>query len=492
MMDGIMTKSDDVQTDETLDPNDWDAMRALGHQMIDDMMTHIQTLPEQPVWKEMPQHVRDYFKQPLPLEPQPEANVYQDFMEYIFPYPLGNLHPRFWGWVLGTGTPLGALAEFLAAIMNSNTGGGNHAANLVEEQVLDWVKELYHFPAESSGLLVSGASMANLVGLTVARNTLAGYNIRKEGIRPGHRMIVYASSEVHSCMQKNVELLGMGSDSLRLIPTNDAYEIDIAALEAVIKQDRNAGLHPLCIVGNAGTVNTGAFDNLNALADIAARENMWFHVDGAFGSLVVITEDYHHLTAGMDRADSIAFDFHKWMYMPFEIGGAIVRHRDDHYKAFTLTPTYLTHGDRGTSAGEHWFSDYGVQLSRGFRALKAWMSLKNHGLKKYGRLIQQNIEQVNYLISLIENDAELEITAPSPINIACFRFVQEHLDNERLNKLNQEIIYELHERGIAVPSYAILDGIYSIRVANTNHRTRHKDFDLLVSAVKEIGNELAV
>lgn len=486
-----MTIPDGIQTDETLDPNDWDAMRELGHQMIDDMMHHIQTLRDQPTWQEMPQHVKDYFKQPLPEEPQSESLVYQDFVENVLPYPLGNLHPHFWGWVLGTGTPMGALAEFLSAMMNSNTGGGNHAANLVEEQVLDWVKEIYHFPAESSGLLVSGTSMANLVGLTVARNTLAGYDIRKEGIRDDHRMTVYASSEVHSCVQKNIELLGMGSDSLRLIPTNDAYEIDIDALKLAIAEDRNAGLQPLCIVGNAGTVNTGAFDDLNALANIAQREKMWFHVDGAFGSLVAITEDYHHLTAGMKRADSIAFDFHKWMYMPFEIGGVIVRHPDDHYNAFTLTPIYLTHGNRGISTGERWFSDYGVQLSRGFRALKAWMSLKNHGIKKYGRLIQQNIEQVNYLLSLVEKDPELEVTAPSPINIACFRFIKEGVDDQRLNQINEEIIYELHERGIAAPSYAILNDIYSIRVANTNHRTRYEDFAMLVQAVKEIGNELA-
>ena len=486
-----MTIPDDIRTDETLDPNDWDAMRAIGHQMIDDMMDYVQTLRDRSTWQEMPQHVRDYFKQPLPQEPQSEADVYQDFRENVMPYPLGNLHPRFWGWVLGTGTPMGALAEFLSATMNSNTGGGNHAANLVEEQVLDWIKEMYHFPPESSGLLVSGASMANLVALTVVRNTLAGYDIRKEGIRANHRMTVYASSEVHSCMQKNVELLGLGSDSLRLIRTNADYEIDVDALQATIIADRKAGFHPICIISNAGTVNTGAFDDLNALADIATREKMWFHVDGAFGSLVAITEDYHHLTNGMDRADSLAFDFHKWMYMPFEIGGTIVRHKDAHYNAFTLTPTYLTHSNRGTAAGDRWFSDYGVQLSRGFRALKAWMSLKNHGIQKYGRLIQQNIEQINYLLSLLENDPEFEITAPSPINIACFRFVKEGLDNEQLNILNRDIIYELHERGIAVPSYAILNGIYSIRVANTNHRTRHEDFDVLVRAVKEIGHELA-
>jgi glutamate/tyrosine decarboxylase-like PLP-dependent enzyme len=334
--------------------------------------------------------------------------------------------------------------------------------------------------------------MANFVGIAVARNAKAEINIREEGVGAVPRqMVMYASDQVHSCSQKAAELLGLGRKALRLVPTNEYHQIDLEKLQAAIAQDRAEGHYPFCIIGNAGTVNIGGFDDLNALADLAQAENMWFHVDGAFGAFVAITEAYAHLAAGMNRADSIAFDLHKWMYMPIEIGCTLVRDQDAHYEAFTLTPIYLTHGTRGASAGERWFSDYGLQLSRGFRALKAWMSIKHHGFKKYQRLIQQNIEQVMYLSRLVEATPQLELTAPTISNIVCFRYVIDGWSTERLNTLNQNIMYELHERGIAVPSYTTLNGVYALRVANVNHRSRLEDFDALVTAVVNIGQELS-
>lgn len=477
--------------EESLDPKDWNAFRKLGYQMIDDMTNLLETIDEKPVWEPLSNEIHEKFQQPLPTESSSEEEVYQEFVENILPYPMGNIHPRFWAWVIGTGTPMGAAAEFLAAAMNPNVGGGDHVANLVEKQVLDWCKAMFHYPMESSGLLVSGGSMANFVGLTVARNTMAGYDIRNEGIHPDHRLTMYASQEVHSSVHKAVEILGMGRQSLRLIPTNSAYEIDLNALQKAIAEDRSNGCQPICVIGNAGTVNTGAFDNFNALADIASREKMWFHVDGAFGSMVALTQDYKFLVDGMERADSLAFDLHKWLYMPIEIGATLVRNDDQHYNAFTYTPTYLTHGTRGLSSGERWFADYGLQLSRGFRALKAWMSFKNYGTRKYGRIIQQNIEQIHYLAAQVEASPELELMAPVPSNIACFRFVVDGVPEAALDDLNREIIYELHEQGIAIPSYAILNDRYAIRVANTNHRSRYEDFDILLEAVKRIGHRLA-
>lgn len=478
--------------EETLDPVDWQTMRELGHRMVDDMMAYLQTIRERPVWQPVPQDVKTRFKRSMPLEPQEPAQVYQEFVENILPHPMGNIHPRFWGWVMGNGTPFGMLAEMLAAGMNPNLGGGEHVANYVEIQVLNWCKEMLGYPAEASGLLVSGGSMANLVGLTVARNTKAEFDLRRQGVQASPRkMTLYGSQEMHSSIQKAVELLGLGSDALRQIPVNDDFQIDIPALEAAISKDREADYYPFCIVGNAGTVNTGAIDDLNELADICQQQKLWFHVDGAFGAFAVLSPSLRFLLAGMERADSLAFDLHKWMYMPYEVGCTLVRRGEAHRQAFSLTPDYLAHtGERGLAAGSIWFSDFGVQLSRGFRALKVWMSLKEHGVRKYGRLIQQNIDQARYLANLVDAAPELERLAPVPLNVVCFRFKADHLDEEALNRLNQELLIQLHESGIAVPSYTTLAGKYALRAAITNHRSRKEDFDALVNAVSRLGNKL--
>jgi len=482
----------DQLKEETLDPQDWDAMRALGHRMVDDMMTYLQNVRERPVWQAMPERVKENLKKPLPIDPQSPEDAYQDFVENVLPYPLGNIHPRFWGWVMGGGTPFGVLAEMLAATMNPNLGGGEHVANNVELQVLDWCKEMLGFPLSASGLLVSGGSVANLVGLTVARNTLAGFDIRQHGLPAApKRLVLYGSVEIHSSINKAVEMLGLGEDALRLIPVNDQFQIDLAALEKAIAADQAAGLLPFCIIGAAGTVNTGAIDPLNALADIAQREKLWLHIDGAFGSLAAISPELRPLVAGLERADSIAFDLHKWMYMPFEVGCVLVREAEAHHSAFNLNPKYLAHYTRGAASGSHWFTEYGPQLTRGFRALKVWLSIKEHGIAKYGRLIKQNVDQCKYLTQLIEASADLELLAPTALNIVCFRFKAANLDEKALNQLNEKIMMELHEQGIAVPTYTILNGKFAIRVANTNHRSRLEDFDVLVSEVRRLGKEFS-
>ncbi len=476
--------------EESLDPQDWDEMRALGHRMVDDMLTYLQTVRERPVWQPTPDRVKEQLKAPLPVEPQGAAEAYQDFVDQILPYPLGNIHPRFWGWVIGTGTPFGVLAEMLAATMNPNMGGGDHVANEVERQVLDWCKELLGFPPDSSGILVSGGSMANFVGLTVARNTLAGFDVRRHGVAAALQpMTFYGSVEMHSCLQKAVELLGLGDEALRRIPVNAAYQIDLGALEEAIQADRAAGRRPIGVIGNAGTVNTGAIDDLNSIADLCQREQLWFHVDGAFGALAAVSPELRPLLQGMERADSIAFDLHKWMYMPIEVGCTLVRSEEAHRRAFSLTPEYLSHFERGAAGGSRWFNDYGLQLTRSFRALKVWLSLKEHGIEKYGRVIQQNVDQCRYLVGLIEAAPELELLAPAPLNIVCFRYTAPGFDEAALNRLNQEIMFELHEQGLAVPSYTLLDGRFAIRVAHTNHRTRYADFDLLVREVVRLGQE---
>jgi glutamate/tyrosine decarboxylase-like PLP-dependent enzyme len=477
--------------EESLDPQDWVELRALSHRMVDDMLTYLQTVRERPVWQPTPDWVKEQLKAPLPVEPQSAAEAYQDFVDQVLPYPLGNIHPRFWGWVMGTGTPLGAMAEMLAATMNPNMAGGDHVANDVERQVLDWCKEMLDFPRDASGILVSGGSMANFVGLAVARNTLAGFDVREKGVAAAPQpMTFYGSVEMHSSLQKAVELLGLGNEALRRIPINANYQIDLDALERAIQTDRVAGRRPIGVIGNAGTVNTGAIDDLKSIADLCRREKLWFHVDGAFGALAAVSPELRPLLTGLERADSIAFDLHKWMYMPFEVGCALVRSEEAHRRAFSLTPEYLSRFERGAAGGSRWFNEYGLQLTRGFRALKVWLSLKEHGIEKYGRVIKQNVDQCRYLAGLIAATPDLELMAPVPLNIVCFRYRTDGLDDEALNRLNQEIMFELHEQGIAVPTYTTLDGKFALRVAHTNHRTRYADFDLLVREVVRLGREI--
>jgi aromatic-L-amino-acid decarboxylase len=482
--------------EETLDPEDWEPIRALGHRMLDDMLDYMKTVRERPAWQHAPDQVKAHFNKPLPLDPQPPEEIYEEFLENVLPYPVGNIHPRFWGWVFGTGTVLGALAELLAASMNTNSGDlDHHSAIHVETQVIDWCKEMLGFPTSASGLLTSGCSAANLIGLAVARNTKAGYDLRREGIHVApQKMVLYASQEIHSSIQKAVELLGLGSDALHYVPVNGDFQIDLEALEAAIARDRQEGHLPFCVVGAAGTANTGAIDDLNMLADICQQENLWLHVDGAFGAWAALTPGARNLVAGMERADSLAFDLHKWMYLPYEIGCVLVRHEEEHRKAFSLTPVYLSRGDdgRGLTGGDlPWLTDYGFQLSRGFRALKAWMSLKEHGSRKFGRMIQQNIDQARYLAELIDATPELELVAPVTLNVVCFRYIGSDLGDAALDALNKEILVELQEQGIAVPSGTTIAGKYVLRVGHTNHRSRREDFDVLVGEVIRIGQELA-
>ncbi len=486
-----MNHQEILDHEETLDPENWDEMRALGHRMVEDMITYLQTVRERPVWRALPPSVKAHLQQPVPLAPQGAEGAYQDFVEHVLPYPHGNIHPRYWGFVNGTGSALGALSEMLAATMNPNVGGADHSAIYVEEQVLDWCKEMLGFPQSASGLLVSGGSMANLIGLAVARNAKAGFDIRKEGVAaaPG-MMTVYCSTETHSSVQKAVELMGLGSKALRKIPVDNNYRMAFSQLEKMIAEDRAAGHLPICVVGNAGTVNTGAIDPLAQISDLCRREKIWFHVDGAFGALAYLAPEMRRALHGMEAADSLAFDLHKWMYMPYEAGCVLIKDRTAHRNAFTLVPEYLVQHERGLSGGPFWLANYGIQLSRGFRALKVWLLLKEHGVDKYRRLIRQNIAQARYLAQLVEQNAELELVAPVALNVVCFRFNPKNMSEEKLNEVNRQILMELHERGIASPTSTILHGTYALRAAITNHRSRKEDFDVLVAETLRLGAEM--
>jgi aromatic-L-amino-acid decarboxylase len=480
--------------EETLDPQDWAALRALGHRALDDAMDYMESLRDRPAWEHAPAHVKAHFDGPPPEGPQPIEDIYREYVEYVQPYQLGNCHPRFWGWALGSGTPMGVIAEMLAAATDSVSGIYSYVSNnYVELQVLDWCKEMLGYPLGAGGLLTSGCSASNLIALAVARNAGAGFDVRGEGLA-GPRLTIYCSAEAHSSLTKAVELLGMGTRSLRRVPTDDLLRIDVAALAGMVAQDRDDGLLPICVVGVAGTTNTGSIDDLPGLADFCEREGLWFHVDGAFGAWAAIAPASRHMVAGMERADSLAFDLHKWMNLTYPVGCVLVRDAQAQLRTFSLTPSYLAHGEgeRGlTGVDVPWLSDYGFELSRGFKALKVWMALKEHGVDKFGRVIQQNIDQARYLAGLVTATPELELALTVALNIVCFRYVRSGLDDAALDQLNKDIELELQERGIAVPSVSTIGGRTYLHVAVANHRSRREDFDLLVREVVRLGEELA-
>jgi aromatic-L-amino-acid/L-tryptophan decarboxylase len=479
-------------TDLTLDPENWDALRRLGHQMVDDMFAYLREVRERPVWRPFPADARRGLAEPLPHAGQPASEVYRHFQRDVLPYPPGNIHPRFWGWVIGTGTPLAMLADLLASGMNPQTAGIQDGSRYVEERVIAWLAEVMGFPAAASGLLVSGGSMANLVALAVARQAKAGFDVRERGLGDGTpRLTVYASTEVHSSVRKALELMGMGRRALRLIPVDEAYRMDVGRLRDAIAEDRAGGARPICVIGNAGTVNTGATDDLTALAELCRAEGLWFHVDGAFGALVRLAPELAGIVRGLEQADSVAFDLHKWGYLPFEVGCTLVRHPELHRDTFAVAPSYLGATPRGPAAGGVLFADLGLQLSRGFRALKVWMSFKTHGVDLLGRLVAQNVAQVRHLAALVDAHPRLERLAPAPLNICCFRYTVPEWSDAALNELNQEILWRLQESGVALPSHTVLGGRFAIRVANTNQRTRMDDFDLLVRTVVDLGDAVA-
>lgn len=475
---------------ETLDPHDWEATRRLAHRMVDDTLDHLAGLREQPVWRPLPTDVAATFETPPPRDPQGAEVAYEAFRETVLPYGMGNVHPRFWGWYMGAGTVGAALADFLASAMNPNLALGNNSSILVERQVVDWVRQIVGFPTDASGLLVSGGSMANFAALAVARQA-AFADVRAEGLSGGPQLTVYASDQTHSSVQKAVELLGIGNRHLRLLPTRPDLTVDPAAVRAAIEADLAAGLRPMCIVGNAGTINTGAIDDLRALGEIAREENVWFHADGAIGGIAMLSDVVRPRLEGIESADSVSVDMHKWMHMPFEVGCLLVRDEDLHHGTFAVRPAYLAHQERGIGGGSMWFSEYGLQLSRQFRALKVWMSIKEHGLDRFGRMISRNVRQAHHLAELVAAAPQLEMMAPVGLDIVCFRYNPGDLDESALAALNEELLMQLQESGVAAPSYTTIGGRYCLRVAIANHRSRDDDFDLLAEEVVRLGTKIA-
>ncbi len=483
----------DHAPERSLDPEDWESLRMLGHQAFDDVIEYLKTVRDRPIWQPLPVEAMELFAEPLPTDPSPLKRVYEEVREHILPYTTGNIHPRFWSWVGGTGTPTQLIADLVISAMNAGGLGIDEVASThVEIQLLNWLKSMLGYPQDSSGLLVSGGSMANLVGLAVARTHIAPYDVRDSGVDvSAHpRLIYYASSEAHSCVRKAIELIGLGSESLRIVPVRDDFTIDIDELHDAIAKDRANGNLPACIIVNVGTVNTGAVDPINVLVDLALQENMWVHADAAFGAFAKLSASSASLVNGLERVDSLAFDLHKWLYVQYDCGGVLVRAQETHKDTFSVIPAYIRKFDRGLASGPINFSEYGIQLSRSFKALRAWMGLKTEGVARYGEQIEQNIQQARYLTTLVTNEPDLELLAPTAMNIVNFRFIADGYDDDQLSDMNAEILMRLQERGIAAPSSTELLGRFSIRVAICNHRSRRSDFEALVNAVQEIGQEL--
>lgn len=485
---------DDIESGRistTLDPENWDDVRTLGHQMLDDMFIYLQAVRDHPVWQSPSQEARAGLREPLPRRGAELAEVYERFKRYVLPYPTGNIHPRFWGWVMGNGTVVGVLSDLLASAMNCHVSGYDQAATLVERQVIEWLAEMVDYPPNASGVLVSGATAANLLGLTVARNTITGADIRGFGLSPENgRLTAYGSVATHGWAARSCDLLGLGEQAFRKIPVDGRDRVDVDGMKATIREDRLRGYRPFCIVGNAGTVATGATDNLARLAEVAREEDLWFHVDGAFGALAKLSPRYRHIVEGLERADSIAFDLHKWGYMQYETGAVLVRNAKAHIDAFSFAPSYLETFRGGIAVEPTEFASRGIQLSRGFRALRVWMNFLTYGLDRIGAAIEKNIDDVQYLCQRIEAEDNLEVLGPCEMNVVCFRYRRDAIDEPELDALNRDLLVRLQESGLAVPSNARINGRFALRVANTNHRTRREDFDLLIRAVLEIGNSM--
>lgn len=469
-----------------LDPEDWNEFRATAHRMLDASIDRLEAAREGRVWTPFPDSKKAEFKAALPRKSSGGADV-QTALGALLPYGVGNTHPRFFGWVHGSGSAASMLAEIAAAAMNANLGGRDHGAIYVERQVIDWARQIMGFPEGSSGLIVTGTSMATIVAMKVARDRRLGFGVRKSGIG-AQNLVGYASEQAHSCMPRAFDMLGLGADAMRKVPCNEAYEMDLDALRRMIRQDRAEGYEPFCVVGTAGAVNVGAIDDLTAIADIAATEDLWFHVDGAFGATAVLSDRVRPLLAGMERADSLAFDFHKWLHVNYSAGCVLIRDAEAHRYSFADRPEYLHSAAAGLASGDYWPVDYGPELSRGFLSLKIWTQLKHYGTERLGQAITRNCEQAAYLAERIGQTPELELLAPVALNIVCYRYRDAPGD---LDALNDSIVIEMQETGVAVPSTTRLDGKLAIRVNLTNHRTRDSDLDLLLRETVLLGAKLS-
>jgi len=470
-----------------------DEIRRIGYRVVDLIAEHLSTLPDKPVFRPVPPELaRTFLSTPAPQDPQSPDDILRMFQEAIEPYPFGNGHPRFWGWVNSPPAVMGVFAEALAAAMNPSCAGGNHAAIYVEHQVLNWFREMLGFPAASGGLLVSGGSMATMTALAVARHVKSGVDVRVDGLRNAPASFgFYMSSEAHSCARKAIELLGFGSAAIRTIATGADYRMNVDALEAALADDRARGVRPIAVIATGGSTNTGAIDDLAVIAAICRRHDVWMHVDAAYGGPAILSTEYGDAMRAIAQADSVALDPHKWLFVPVEAGLVLVRDADAMRSTFSLVPPYIRQsGSAGEVYGLPWFSEYGFQQTRGFRALKVWMTLQQFGMKGLKGAVEENIALARYLAGRVRSAPDLELMAPPSLSIVCFRFVGGVVDEEMITALNRALLERLQLGGEAFLTSTELRGRYTLRACIVNYRSRQEDVDRMLAAVRAIGREL--
>jgi aromatic-L-amino-acid decarboxylase len=467
-------------------------VRRLGYLGADAIAGHRAALESRPVFGKVGSSA-SLFEGPAPEEGAPIEETLAFVREHVLPFPMGNSHPRFYGFINSTADPVGILADGLAAAMNSNCWGGDHAAIHVEKQVIGWIASAMGLPAETEGILVSGGSMANFTALAAARRAMTPGNVREDGLAgPGApRLTVYASDQTHSCVDKAVDLLGIGTAQLRRLPVDECFRVRPAEVARAVAEDRRAGFTPAIVVGNAGTVNTGAIDPLGELADLCRREKLWFHVDGAYGALAALSSQLKPLFSGIERADSVAADPHKWLYVPYEAGATLVREPGRLGAAFRKFPEYLASDPESPFPGPAWFAERGVELSRGFKALKVWMGWKTHGRRGYAEAIENDVRLAHFLSGEVDRRPDFERMAETVLSIANFRYrpAGGALSDAALDAINRRIVNRLVGEGSFFLAPTVLKGRTALRVCIVNFRTREEDLTFLLDEAARIGSE---
>jgi aromatic-L-amino-acid/L-tryptophan decarboxylase len=474
-----------------------DEIKRVGYRVVDLIADHVTALPGKPVFRPFPRDLGTRFLESTPPEDGEAADAVLDaFEKEIAPFPFGNGHPRFYGWVNSPPVMMGIFAEALAATMNPSCAGGNHAAIYVERQVVNWFRQLVGFPRESMGLLVSGGSMAALTALAVARHARCGFDVRAKGVQATpRRLTCYRSREGHACHQKAIELLGIGHEHLRTVDHDEALQMRPSALDAAIQADVAEGHIPIAVIASAGTVNTGAIDPLDEIADVCARHGVWLHIDGAYGGPAILSRSYSKQLSALSRADSLALDPHKWLYVPVEAGLVLVRDAAVMRSAFSLVPPYLwTDAHAEGVGGLPWFSEYGYQQTRAFRALKVWMALRHHGLTGYRQSIERDIMLAELLAAALRSMPDFEVLEPRSLSIVCFRYAppEDSRNAEAIDALNKAALEKVQLGGRAFLSSTVIDGRFWLRACIVNPRARDSDVLSVIDTVREAARDVAV
>ncbi|HLY23286.1 MAG TPA: pyridoxal-dependent decarboxylase [bacterium] len=477
-----------------IDPEEF---RRLAHRTVDLVSDYLAGIRGRSVFRPMTvEERRALLEQPLPEDGLAPEAALRRFQEFVLPHPMGNGHPRFFGWVNAPPAPIAVLAELLAAAMNPSCAGGDHAAIYLERCAVRWLAELLGYPAEGGmGLLTSGGSMASLTCLAAARHHAVaelGGDVRSAGL-PQAGLVLYMSEEGHSCLRKSAELLGLGANAVRTVPVDAAWRLDVAALREAIARDRAAGRRPFCVSASAGTVNTGAIDPLDSVARVCAEERLWFHVDGAYGAPGVLDPSAASHYAGMARADSLAIDPHKWFSVPVECGCALVRDGRLLRDTFSLVPPYLQTEEGKGFGGLPWYSEYGFQQTRGFRALKLWMTLQHLGRRGAAAHVARHTVLARRLAGMVETAPDFELSAPVTLSIVCFRYVPDgwSRDDARLDELNKTIMQEVQAGGEAFLTNAVLRGRFALRACILHYATAEPDLVALLDVIRQAGRRLA-